>query len=79
MRLALLVLGLAAALARVEPATKIDFPDSRKGQALVGVGVRKKGPIKVRVLGRLRSSGEWVKRPQQIVADVVRSCARCMV
>ena len=52
MKLALALALLAApALARVEPATKINFPESRNGQSLVGLGVRKKGPIKVYGVG----------------------------
>jgi len=39
------------AYGRIEPATKIAFADSRNGQPLVGVGVRKKGPIKVYGVG----------------------------
>lgn len=44
---AILVLAVQLAICRVEPATKINFPDKHNGQTLVGVGVRKKGPIKV--------------------------------
>ena len=36
-----------AAAAMVDPATKISFEDSVGGLSLFGVGVRKKGPIKV--------------------------------
>ena len=39
----------AAAAAMVDPATKIDFSDSLGGRPLFGVGVRRKGPIKVRI------------------------------
>ena len=46
-----LALYAAPALARIEPATKISFADTRNGQKLVGVGVRKKGPIKVYGVG----------------------------
>lgn len=37
----------AAAGALVDPATKISFNDTIGGLTLFGVGVRKKGPIKV--------------------------------
>lgn len=37
----------AAAASLVDPATKISFDDSVGGLSLFGVGVRKKGPIKV--------------------------------
>ena len=37
----------AAAAAMVDPATKISFDDNIGGLSLFGVGVRKKGPIKV--------------------------------
>jgi hypothetical protein len=37
----------AAAAAIVDPATKISFDDKLGGLSLFGVGVRKKGPIKV--------------------------------
>jgi len=47
----LTALALPSALCRVEPATKINFPDKRSGQGLIGVGVRKKGPIKVYGVG----------------------------
>jgi len=47
----LCLLSASAVLARVEPATKISFSDSLAGQPLVGVGVRKKGPIKVYGVG----------------------------
>lgn len=46
-RIVLIAALCALAAARVEPATKISFKDSQGGQSLVGVGVRKKGPIKV--------------------------------
>jgi hypothetical protein len=39
----------AVAAAMVDPATKISFDDSIGGLSLFGVGVRKKGPIKVRL------------------------------
>lgn len=38
----------AAAAAMVDPATKISFDENVGGLSLFGVGVRKKGPIKVR-------------------------------
>jgi len=47
----LLVLAAPLALGRIEPSTKISFPEKRGGQSLVGVGVRKKGPIKVYGVG----------------------------
>jgi hypothetical protein len=40
----------AAAAAMVDPATKISFDDSIGSLSLFGVGVRKKGPIKVGLL-----------------------------
>lgn len=43
----------AAAAALVDSATKINFDDKLGGLSLFGVGVRKKGPIKVN--GRLVS------------------------
>eukprot|EP00956_Cyclotella_meneghiniana_P004775 scaffold5874_cov29-Cyclotella_meneghiniana.AAC.6 len=39
----------AAAAAMVDPATKISFDETVGGLSLFGVGVRKKGPIKVRL------------------------------
>ena len=39
----------AAAAAMVDPATKISFDENVSGLSLFGVGVRKKGPIKVRL------------------------------
>ncbi len=48
---AVLCLAVAGCEGRLEPATKIDFKDKRGGQDLVGVGVRKKGPIKVYGVG----------------------------
>ncbi|KAL1520786.1 hypothetical protein AB1Y20_022350 [Prymnesium parvum] len=47
----LVLLAAPLALCRVEPSTGIDFPEKRSGQSLVGVGVRKKGPIKVYGVG----------------------------
>ena len=44
----------AAAAALVDSATKINFDDKLGGLSLFGVGVRKKGPIKVN--GRLVST-----------------------
>ena len=50
--LGLLLLGLfATSSARIETATKIQFQEKKHGQDLVGVGVRKKGPIKVYGVG----------------------------
>lgn len=50
-RLLLIAALCGLATGRVEPATKINFKDSQGGQSLVGVGVRKKGPIKVYGVG----------------------------
>uniref|UniRef100_A0A7S0Q024 Chalcone isomerase domain-containing protein n=1 Tax=Coccolithus braarudii TaxID=221442 RepID=A0A7S0Q024_9EUKA len=50
-RVGALLLLCAGTHARVEPATKVGFKDSLNGQPLVGVGVRKKGPIKVYGIG----------------------------
>mmetsp|Transcript_8679 Transcript_8679/g.18122 ORF Transcript_8679/g.18122 Transcript_8679/m.18122 type:complete len:96 (+) Transcript_8679:230-517(+) len=41
----------AAAAAMVDTATKIEFSDTLDGLSLLGVGVRKKGPIKVYSVG----------------------------
>ncbi|KAL3927201.1 MAG: hypothetical protein SGPRY_002935 [Prymnesium sp.] len=41
-----LLLALPLASARVESSTGLSFSDRRNGQSLVGLGVRKKGPIK---------------------------------
>mmetsp|Transcript_9761 Transcript_9761/g.22837 ORF Transcript_9761/g.22837 Transcript_9761/m.22837 type:complete len:202 (-) Transcript_9761:62-667(-) len=57
MRDALLVLAVAClaasvdAAALIDPATKIKFDDNLDGLSLFGVGVRKKGPIKVYSVG----------------------------
>mmetsp|Transcript_9760 Transcript_9760/g.22834 ORF Transcript_9760/g.22834 Transcript_9760/m.22834 type:complete len:202 (-) Transcript_9760:62-667(-) len=57
MRVALLALAVAClaasvdAAALIDPATKIKFDDNLDGLSLFGVGVRKKGPIKVYSVG----------------------------
>ena len=43
----------AAAAALIDSATKIKFDDNLGGLSLFGVGVRKKGPIKVSLNGRV--------------------------
>jgi len=43
----------AAAAAMVDTATKIEFSDTLDGLSLLGVGVRKKGPIKVSLRRRI--------------------------
>jgi len=54
----------AAAAALVDSATKINFDDKLGGLSLFGVGVRKKGPIKVRSIAFLDSSQNAINRKQ---------------
>ncbi|GMI09024.1 hypothetical protein TrLO_g4752 [Triparma laevis f. longispina] len=61
---------VASAVSNVEKSTGVKFPDSVNGLELAGVGVRKKGPLKVYALGLYTSPS---KSPRASLFGLLRS------